>query len=136
MASIALSSAQTIFAVLAFADSGYLFKMIDKYGYSKEPERHTRATEKLGKAKEKFYENEVKQRNKAEQLRGEMAEGNVDMDVPNKAFVELMTMQYNGRKFSRPSVLQDFYKLQRLRITTYWCWGQRVTLLGIWPGDW
>ena len=45
MASLALSLGQTIFDGLAFAGSGYLFKMFDKDGYSKEAERHNRATE-------------------------------------------------------------------------------------------
>ena len=48
-------AAQTVFAGLAFAGSGYLFKTIDKDGYAKEVKRHNKALEELAKAKEKFY---------------------------------------------------------------------------------
>ena len=104
------TAAQTVFTGLAFAGSGYLFKMIDGDGYSKEAERHNRATEKLAEAKEKFYENEVRQRDKAEKLRREMAEANADMVVTNRALARLATIEYDGREFDRPPVLGDFYK--------------------------
>ena len=56
------TKARTGFSGLGFAGSGYLFKMIVKHGYAKEAKRHNRAMEKLAEAKEKFYENEGRQR--------------------------------------------------------------------------
>ena len=60
---------QTSFATLSFAGAGYLFKLIDKNGYEKEMERHNRAIEKLTSEKEEFYELEVRNHDKIQELR-------------------------------------------------------------------
>ena len=87
--------------------------MIDKDGYAKESERHDRPMEKLAEAKEKFYENEMRQKDKAEGMKREMADANADTRTSNKALMELATIEYEGREFSRPPVLGNFYKPSR-----------------------
>ena len=57
MASIAGSLSQTTFAAVPFAGAGYLFWVSIKTAMR----RHNKALEDLSKAKELFYENEVKQ---------------------------------------------------------------------------
>ena len=111
MASIIGGMLQTAFAGLAFAGSGYLFKMLDKNGYEAEMKRHNKALEELAASKEKFYENEVKQRDRIQQLRQELADANDDIERTNKALDMLrrvQTIQYNGKTFNREPQLSDF----------------------------
>jgi hypothetical protein len=82
MTSVAASG---VFNALAFAGAGYLFKMIDKGGYEKELRRHNRATEKLAGAKEKWYENEIAQKNKIAELRRRLSDANADINTTNKS---------------------------------------------------
>ena len=96
-----------------FAGSGYLFKMLDKNVYEAEIKRHNKALEELAPSKEKFYENEVKQRDRIQQLRQELADANDDIERTNKALDMLrrvQTIQYNGKTFNREPQLSDFYQ--------------------------
>jgi hypothetical protein len=52
-----------LFNAVAFAGAGFLFSKLNGQGYKEEVKRHNQALEKLAKAKEKFYESEVKRRN-------------------------------------------------------------------------
>ena len=113
MASIIGGMLQTAFAGLAFAGSGYLFKMLDKNGYEAEMKRHNKALEELAASKEKFYENEVKQRDRIQQLRQELSDANEDLERTNKALENLrlvQAIQYNGKRFNREPQLSDFYQ--------------------------
>ena len=65
---------------IAFAGSGYLFKMLDKNGYEAEMKRHNKALEELAASNEKFYENEVKQCDRIHRLRQELADTNDDIE--------------------------------------------------------
>ena len=76
MTSPLAAGGQSIFAALSFAGAEYLFKMFDKNGYEKETKRHNLATEALVKAKGKFYEEEVKRKDKSQELRQEIAHAN------------------------------------------------------------
>ena len=64
MASIVGSLLQTTFAAISFAGAEYLFKALDKNRYEAEIKRYNKALEDLANAKETFYQNEVKQRDK------------------------------------------------------------------------
>ena len=113
MASVVASMTQTVFAGLAFAGSGYLFKMFDKINYEVEIKRHNKALEDLAKAKETFYENEVKQRDKIEELKQELADANNYIENTNRALDMLrkvQTVEYNNMKFDREPKLSDFYQ--------------------------
>ena len=113
MASILGSLLQTTFAAISFAGAEYLFKVLDKNGYEAEIKRHNKALEDLAKAKETFYQNEVKQRDKIMQLRQQLADANNDIGETNRAFAQLrliQSIQYNGKTFNREPNLNDFYK--------------------------
>ena len=79
MTAIAGSFFQTTFAAISFAGAGFLFKMFDKNGYAEEMKRHNQALEELAKAKELFYENEVRQHDKIQELQRRVDEANEDM---------------------------------------------------------
>ena len=101
------------FAGLAFAGSGYLFKIIYKNGYEQEMKRHNRALKQLAASKEKFYENKVKQHDRIQRLRQELADANEDLERTNKALDTLRRVQsieYHGQTFNRELQLSDFYK--------------------------
>ena len=55
----------------------------------------------------------MRQRDKAEKLRREMADANADMVVTNRALAKLAKIEYDGRKINRPPMLGDFYKPSR-----------------------
>ena len=113
MASVLGGMLQTAFAGLAFAGSGYLFKMIDKSGYEEEIKRHYKALEELVASKEKFYENEVKEHDRIQRLRQELADANEDLQRTNKALDNLRRVQsieYKKKTFQREPQLSDFYK--------------------------
>ena len=113
MASIIGGSIQTIFAAVSFSAAGYLFKMFDKDGYEAEIKRHNKALEDLTKAKEAFYQNEVKQNDRIQQIRQQLADANVDIAETNKALEMLKKVQsilYNGITFNREPQLNDFYE--------------------------
>ena len=113
MASVVASMTQNVFAGLAFAGSGYLFKMVDKINYEVEIKRHNKALEDLAKAKEAFYENGVKQRDKIQELKQELADANNYIENTNRALDMLrkvQTVEYNNMKFDREPKLSDFYQ--------------------------
>ena len=95
MASVIGGMLQTVFAGLAFADSGYLFKMLDKNGYEDKIKRHNKALEELAASKEKFYENEVKQRDRIQQLRQELSDGNEHLERTKHSTRSDRSKQYN-----------------------------------------
>ena len=61
MASVIGGSIQIIFAAVSVSAAEYLFKAFEKNGYKAEIKKHNKALEDLQKAKETFYQNEVKQ---------------------------------------------------------------------------
>ena len=69
--------------------------MFDKNGYVEEMKRHNLALEKLAKAKELFYENEVREHDKIQAL---------------DALRKIRTVEYEGRRFAREPRVGDFYK--------------------------
>lgn len=90
---------QTTFAALSFAGAGYLFKYFDKNGYEAELKRHNSALENLASAKEKFYENEVRQHDRIQELRQQLADANHDLEDTNKALDllrKVQSIQYKG----------------------------------------
>ena len=89
MAGIAGSFLQSTFAAFSFAGAGYLFKMFDKDGYSKEAKRHNLALEKFNRDKEKFAEEEVLKHDRENQLRREMEEANRLINEGNKSLGNL-----------------------------------------------
>ena len=80
MASIVESLLQITIAAVSFAGAGYLFKAFDKNGYEAEIKRHNKALEELAKAKEAFYQNEVKEHDRIQQLRQQLADANIDIE--------------------------------------------------------
>ena len=87
--------------------------MLDKNGYAEEMKRHNLALEKLAKAKELFYENEVREHDKIQELQRRLDEANEDMIATNKALDALRrirTVEYKGRRFAREPRVGDFYK--------------------------
>ena len=106
MTSVAASG---VFNALAFAGAGYLFKMIDKGGYEKELRRHNRAMEKLAGAKEKWYENEIAQKNKIAELRRQLSDANADINTTNKALDALRRVTYEDKTFTREPEISDYY---------------------------
>ena len=113
MASVIGWMLQTAFASLAFAGSGYLFKMLDKNNYEAEIKRHNKALEDLSKAKDAFYENETKQQDGIQQLRQQLSDANDDIEQTNKALDmlrQVQSIQYNGKTFNREHQLNDFYQ--------------------------
>ena len=112
MASIVESLLQTTFAAVSFAGAGYLFKAFDKNGYETEIKRHIKALEELAKAKEAFYQNEVKEHGRIQKLRQQLADGNIDIEDTNRALAQLRQVQsikYNGQTFNSEAQLNDFY---------------------------
>ncbi len=108
MTSALAAGGQSIFAALSFTDAGYLFKIFDKYGYEKEIKRHNLAIEALVKAKEKLYEEEVKRRDKLQELKQEIADANQDIEQTNKALDRLQDFQSVTKSYKEPK-MEDFY---------------------------
>ena len=113
MTAVAGSIFQTTFAAISFAGAGFLFKMFDKNGYAEEMKRHNKALEDLAKAKELFYENEVRQHDKIQELQRRVDEANEDMVATNKALDmlrKIRTIKYQGKNFEKEPHINDFYK--------------------------
>ena len=113
MASILATGLSSIFAAFAFSGAGVLMHRLDKNGYEAEIKRHNKALEDLAKAKEKFYENEVRQHDRIQQLRQQLADANNDIEGTNKALDTLRkvrSIQYEGQTFDREPQLNDFYE--------------------------
>ena len=112
MASLVGSLFHTTFAAISFAGAGYFFKAFDKNGYEAEIKRHNKALEDLQKAKETFYQNEVKQHDRIQQLRQQLVDAKNDIVTTDKALDQLrqvQSIQYNGKTFNREPQLNDFY---------------------------
>lgn len=107
--------ASTVFAAVAFAAASLGAKYLepDHNNYKKEMKRHNKALEDLSKAKEAFYENEVKQHDRIQEYQRELDNANDDIEGTNKALdmlTKLRRFQYGGRYFDREPRLDDFYK--------------------------
>ena len=112
MASLIGGSIQTTFAAVSSSAAGYLLKAFDKNGYEAEIKRHNNALEDLQKAKETFYQNEVKQHDRIQQLRQQLVNAKNDIGTTDKALDQLrqvQSIQYNGKTFNREPQLNDFY---------------------------
>ena len=92
-----------LFNTVTFAAAGFLFSRLNHSGYEKEIKRHNEAMEKLSKAKEKRYEEKVKNKEKIEMLRQQASNANADINDTNHALKEL-------KKITREPKLEDYYK--------------------------
>ena len=92
-----------VFNAVAFAGAGFLFSKLNHSGYEKEIKRRNEAMEKLSKAKEKWYEEQVKKKDKIEMLRRQASDANADINDTNRAPEEL-------GKITREPKLEDYYK--------------------------
>ena len=106
----------TLFAAVAFSASGWLFHKLDKSGYSEEMHRHNLAEENLAKAREQFYEEEVRKKDRIAQKRVELQTAKADLSTVNHALDLLKNMDVvyhdtSGKKytFKKEPQLRDFY---------------------------
>ena len=107
----------SLFAAVAFSGAGYLFHLLDKGGYSSEMKRHNLAMQNLTKAREAWYEVEMRKKDEIAKKRQELLFANADLSTVNKALdaIKRITLSYtenNGRKrtFTKRPDLSDFYK--------------------------
>ena len=87
-----------LFNAVAFAGAGFLFSKLNHTGYEKEIKRHNEAMEKLTRDKEKWYENQMKRKQKIEQLRMELSDANADINDTNKSLENLRKIQNEFKK--------------------------------------
>ena len=106
----------TMFAGIAFSLSGFVFHKLDKGGYEEEQKRHDRALENLSKAREQFYEEEVKKKDRMAQKRAELQTAKADLSTINHALDLLRNMDVvyhdsdnNKYVLKREPQLRDFY---------------------------
>ena len=92
-----------LFNAVAFAGAGYLFSKLNHSDYEKEIKRHNEAMEKLTKAKEKWYEEQVNNKEKIEMLRQQASDANADINDTNRTLEEL-------RKITTEPKLEDYYQ--------------------------
>ena len=59
----------SVLAIGVFNGAGFLFNKLNHSDYEKEIKRHNEVMEKLSKAKEKWYEEQVNNKEKIEMLR-------------------------------------------------------------------
>ena len=86
-------------------------RYLEPNAYAEESKRHNRVLEELAKAKEKWYENQVEQKNKIQQLRQELSEVNADINNTNKVLDKLRqvtSIKYQGKTCSREPQLSNF----------------------------
>ena len=107
----------SLFAAVAFSGAGYLFYLLDKEGYSSEMKRHNLAVENLTKAREAWYEEEVRKKDEIARKRQELLSANADLSTVDKALdalrkITVIYTENSGRKrtFTRRPELRDFYK--------------------------
>ena len=102
----------SLWAAFAFSGAGYLFRLIDKNGYSEEIKRHNKAMEDLSRAREKWYEEETRRKDGIAEKRQELIETHQDMNMVNKALSGLrnISISFKNREFTRKPELHDFYK--------------------------
>lgn len=100
---MASTAASRLFNAIAFAGAGHLFKLLDSNNYQKDIKRHDLAMEKLTRAREQWYQNEIAKKDDIAQKRREILDSKADMRVVNSALDQLMT-------FTKRLELKDFYK--------------------------
>ena len=97
----------TVVQAVSFVGAQYLLSLFNHKDYEKERLRHDKAIEELTKAKNEFYEEEVKRRDRIEELERETQKANKDFDKTNKLFEELG--QLKSQSATEPT-LGKFYK--------------------------
>ena len=75
----------SLWAALAFSGTGYLFRLLDKSGYDTEMKRHNLAMENLSKAREQWYEEEVRKEDEMARKRQELLASRADLSTVNRA---------------------------------------------------
>ena len=109
--------AMATFSAIAFSASGLLFHQLDKGGYEQEIRRHNRALENLSKAREQWYEQKVKKKDRMAQKRAELQQSKADLATVNRALDLLKNMDVvyhdteNNTKYTlkKEPQLRDFY---------------------------
>ena len=117
MASVAGNLLMATFSAIAFSGAGVLFHRLDKGDYEQEMKRHNRALENLSKAREKFYQEEVRKKDRMAQKRAELQQSKTDLATVNHALDLLKNMDvvFHDEKtntkytFNREPKLSDFY---------------------------
>jgi hypothetical protein len=121
-----------LFNAVAFAGAGFLFSKLNGQGYKEEVKRHNQALEKLAKAKEKFYESEVKRRNDEARGRDEILDANMDIEETNRALEDLRdyTRLMDSTASQRRPKLEDYIstigrneKIRSVDNGYSWSWG-------------
>ena len=95
-----------IFNVVAFARAGFLFSKLNHRGYEEEIKRHNKAIEDLTKAKEAWYEREVKRKDRIAKLHLELNDANNDFKETNRA---LKLLENASRVDVRPTI-HNYYE--------------------------
>ena len=95
-----------IFNAVAFAGAGFLFPKRNHRGYEDEIKRHNKAIEELTKAKEAWYEREVKRKDRMAKLRLELGDANKDFEETNRA---LKLLENTSRVDAQPTI-HNFYE--------------------------
>ena len=62
-----------IFNAIAFSAASFLFSKLNHQGYQEQMKRHSKALEELQKSKEEFYEQQVRRKNRTDELRIQIA---------------------------------------------------------------
>ena len=89
-----------LFNAVAFAGAGFLFSKLNHTGYEKEIKRHNLALEK-------WYENQVRRKEKLERLRQQLSDANVDINRTNKSLKNLQN-EYQREEENEPQ-LKNYY---------------------------
>ena len=109
---MASSIGSSLFSALAFSGAGYLFHLLDKDGYSSKIKRHNKAMEDLMRAREKWYEEEIRRKDEINRKRQELTETHQDMVAVNKALIGIknISISFKNQEFTRKPELKDFYR--------------------------
>ena len=100
-----------LFNAVAFAGAGFLFSKLNHSGYEKEIKRHNLALEKLSRDKEKWYENQMKRKEKIQRLRQQLSDANADINQTNKSLKILSEIQNEYEKGEKEEPkLENYYK--------------------------
>ena len=95
-----------IFNAVAFAGAGFLFSKLNHRGNEDEIKRHNKAIEDLTKAKEAWYEREVKRKDRIAQLRLELSDANKDFKETNRA----LKLLENASRVDVQPTIHNFYE--------------------------
>ena len=104
-----------IFNAIAFSAAGFLFSKLNHQGHQDEMKMHNKALELLQKSKEEFYEQQIKRKNRMDELRLQIANSRTSEQQTDKAFVLLnkevkkLQEEQNLARNRRSPVLSDFY---------------------------